>query len=305
MGDKLPRAGVETLEASLELAQRILDSWIRFQQILAAYPQAPPVQQGQLEMSFLQIKSQLARDVSVLTRRMHNGQELDSALINVVAGASSLHQTYSQSEVAVKKLHGEWHRAFIALNESVSELEEMLKVVRRGGEVIFNGKRVRLPRNIPWRKIALGASAAAVLIATASGVYISRHFLGVGAPVAGEGYEVDHSLSEEEQIYSMLLTMKSAFEAQDLDRVMSAFADDFRDVEGRDKTMLRALLQTYRTAFGLHQVRLGIDEATVTVNGNRGSLTPIYLNTPEINLTLLVEGEKRGDSWQITFINGI
>ena len=305
MGDKLPLAGIETLEASQALAQRILDSWIQFQQILAAYPQAPPAQQGQLEMNFLQIKSQLARDVSVLTRRMHNGQELDSALINVVAGASSLHQTYSQSEVAVKKLMGEWHRAFIALNEAVSELDEMLKVVRAGGTVIFNGKRVRLPRELPWRKIAAGATVAAVLIAAATGLYISRHFLGVGAPVAGEGYEVDVTLSEEEQIFSMLLTMKSAFEAQDLDRVMSAFAEDFRDVEGRDKTMLRALLQTYRTAFGLNQVRLGIDDARATVNGNRASLTPIYLNTPEVNLTLLVEGEKRGDSWQITYINGI
>lgn len=305
MGDKLPVAGIETLEASLELAQRILDGWIRFQQILAAYPQAAPAQQGKLEMDFLQIKSQLARDISVLARRMNHGQELESALINVVAGVPSLHQAYSQSEVAVKKLLGEWHRAFITLNETVSELEEMIKVVQRGGEVIFNGKRVRLPRGLPWQKMALGATVAGILVATALGLYVSRHFLGFGAPVAGEGYAVDVALSEEEQIYSMLLTMKSALESRDLDKVMSAFAEDFQDIEGRNKTMLRALLQGYSTAFGLDQVRLGIDTVDITLNGPRASLTPLYLNTPEVNLTLLVEGEKRGDSWQITFINGI
>jgi len=222
-----------------------------------------------------------------------------------VAGATSLHQSYSQSEVAVKKLLGEWHRGFIALNETVSELEEMIRVVQRGGEVIFNGKRVRLPRGLPWRKLALGATVTGVVIAIALGLYVSRHFLGVGAPAAGQGYEADAALSEEEQIFSMLLTMKSAFENQDLDRVMSAFADDFRDVEGRDKTMLRALLQTYRMAFGLEKVHLGIEETTIYLQGNRASLTPLFLSTPETNLTLLVEGEKRGDTWQITFINGI
>jgi len=302
MGGKLPLAGVETLEESLELAQRILDDWIRFQQILAAYPRAELAMQGKLEMDFLQIKSKLARDVSVLSRRMQSGRELENALINVVAGAPSLHQTYSQSEVAVKKLLGEWHRAFISLNESVSRLEEMVKAVQRGGEVIFNGKRVRLPRVIPWRKLAVGATMATMVVATTMVLYVSRHFLGVGAPAAGEGYEIDVTLSEEDQIYAMLLTMKFAFEEQDLDKVMSAFADDFRDVEGRDKTMLRALLQTYRLSFGLEKVRLGIADATISLEGDRTTITPLYLSTPEINLTLFVEGEKRGDTWQITYI---
>jgi len=56
--------------------------------------------------------------------------------MNIVSGATNLEAIYSQSEVAVKKLQTEWHRAFITINETLGALEDK-KQRAEMGEKIF------------------------------------------------------------------------------------------------------------------------------------------------------------------------
>jgi len=303
MGSKLPPGSIDILDNCLHLSQTLLDHWLQFNKLLESYPRAGP-DQGKMEMAFLDLKSRIAREMSVLKARMGGQCEFDSEVIGVIAGSPNLHQIYSQSSVAVNKLRNEWHRCYIAINETVGDLEELRRKVLAGQPVLFAGKCIQLRRPVPWRKIGLYTLAAVAVVGVVSGTYVMRHFLGFWAPGAGVGYVVDATLNDEEQIQGMLITMKAAFENQDLDRVMSAFADDFRDAEGRDKTLFRALLQTYRAAFGLDRVFLGIEESVITVTDNRCTIVPIALETPEVTLTLLVEGERRGSHWLITYLDG-
>ncbi len=114
---------------------------------------------------------------------------------------------------------------------------------------------------------------------------------------------VDQSLSDEAQIYVMLARLKASFQRKELDLVMSAFADSFKDVEGRGKTALRALLQTYMSAVGTDDVRLETSNAKARVNGTTGVIGPVKVVTPQLTIDIEVTGEKIGDVWLITFID--
>ena len=55
-----------------------------------------------------------------------------------MSGATSLDAIFSQSEVSVKKMQNEWHRAFIAINETLGGLEDKKARAERG-EKVFAG----------------------------------------------------------------------------------------------------------------------------------------------------------------------
>ena len=105
------------------MTREFLNDWLLFNQILSAYP-SPGVNKAQLENQFLKIKSKLAREHHVLKETLQSDYKIDGNTMGIVSGATNLESIYSQSEVAVKKLQGEWHRAFISINETLGGLED-------------------------------------------------------------------------------------------------------------------------------------------------------------------------------------
>lgn len=126
---------VETLEHRVELCRDFMNDWLLFNQILTSYPN-PGVNKAQLENQFLKIKSKLARTHRVLQQTLLDDYSLDGNTMNIVSGATNLEAMYSQSEVALKKLQGEWHRAFISINETLGVLEDK-KTRAENGEKVF------------------------------------------------------------------------------------------------------------------------------------------------------------------------
>ncbi len=125
---------VDTIQRRVELCRDFMNDWLLFNQILSAYP-SPGVNKAQLENQFLKIKSKLAREHKVLKDTLLDDYNLDGNTMNIVSGATSLEQIYSQSEVAVKKLQTEWHRAFISINETLGVLEDKLRRAEQGEKV--------------------------------------------------------------------------------------------------------------------------------------------------------------------------
>ena len=123
---------VDTIAHRVEMTREFMNDWLLFNQILSAYP-SPGVNKAQLENQFLKIKSKLARSHKVLKDTIGSDYALDGATMNIVSNATNLESIYSQSEVAVKKLQTEWHRAFIAINETLGTLDD--KRVRAGSGV--------------------------------------------------------------------------------------------------------------------------------------------------------------------------
>jgi hypothetical protein len=128
---------IDTLDRNIQLCREFMNDWLLFNQILSAYP-SPGVNKAQLENQFLKIKSKLAREHQVLRESLGPDYKLDSNTMNIVSGATNLETIYSQSEVAIKKLQNEWHRAFISINETLGGLEDK-KVRAEAGEMVSAG----------------------------------------------------------------------------------------------------------------------------------------------------------------------
>jgi hypothetical protein len=126
---------VAQLDHRVELCREFMNDWLLFNQILSAYP-SPGVNKAQLENQFLKIKSKLARSHKVLKDTLLDDYQMDGNTMNIISGATNLESIYAQSEVAVKKLQQEWHRAFIAINETLGSLENK-KSRAEAGEKIF------------------------------------------------------------------------------------------------------------------------------------------------------------------------
>ncbi len=127
---------VEQLERRTELTREFMNDWLLFNQVLTSYPN-PGVNKAQLEQQFLKIKSKLAREHRVLKDTLANDYTLDGNTMNIVSGATSLEAIYAQSEVALKKLQTEWHRAFISINETLGVIEDKKSRAERGERVFL------------------------------------------------------------------------------------------------------------------------------------------------------------------------
>lgn len=127
---------VEQLERRVELCREFMNDWLLFNQVLSSYPNSG-VNKAQLENQFLKIKSKLAREHKVLQQSLMDDYTLDGNTMNIISGATSLEAIYSQSEVALKKLQTEWHRAFIAINETLGVIEDKKGRAERGEKVFI------------------------------------------------------------------------------------------------------------------------------------------------------------------------
>ena len=127
---------VEQLERRVELCREFMNDWLLFNQILSSYPSSG-VNKAQLENQFLKIKSKLAREHKVLQQSLMDDYTLDGNTMNIISGATSLEAIYSQSEVALKKLQTEWHRAFISINETLGVIEDKKGRAERGEKVFL------------------------------------------------------------------------------------------------------------------------------------------------------------------------
>jgi hypothetical protein len=133
--NKKQQKTVEHLERRVELCREFMNDWLLFNQVLTSYPN-PGVNKAQLEQQFLKIKSKLAREHRVLQQTLQEDYTLDGNTMNIVSGATSLEAIYAQSEVALKKLQTEWHRAFISINETLGVIEDKKGRAERGERVV-------------------------------------------------------------------------------------------------------------------------------------------------------------------------
>ncbi|MDQ1256552.1 MAG: hypothetical protein QG656_1150 [Candidatus Hydrogenedentes bacterium] len=126
---------VAELDKRVEMTREFMNDWLLFNQILTAYP-SPGVNKAQLENQFLKIKSKVAREHRVLRDTLQADYAIEQNAMNIISGATNLEAIYAQSEVAVKKLQNEWHRAFISINETLGTIEDK-KTRAENGEKIF------------------------------------------------------------------------------------------------------------------------------------------------------------------------
>lgn len=180
---------VEQLERRVELCREFMNDWLLFNQVLTSYPN-PGVNKAQLENQFLKIKSKLAREHRVLQDTLQNDYGLDGNTMNIVSGATSLEAIYAQSEVALKKLQTEWHRAFIAINETLGVIEDKKGRAERGEKVFVfaqdaamggkGGGVTPMQKNLLIAVVVIAAIAAVMYFDVAGIGTMYKSALGIG-----------------------------------------------------------------------------------------------------------------------------
>ncbi|HIA48582.1 MAG TPA: hypothetical protein EYN96_11595 [Candidatus Hydrogenedentes bacterium] len=169
---------IDELSRRVSMVREFMNDWLLFNQILSAYP-SPGVNKAQLENQFLKVKSKLAREHNVLKDAIQSDYKIDKNTMQIVATSTNLESIYSQSEVAVKKLQGEWHRSFISINETLGQIEDK-KGRAEGGEKIqmeeVGGVQLGGGGGGMSDKAKTNMAIAVVLIAVVAGVLIFTPF---------------------------------------------------------------------------------------------------------------------------------
>jgi len=172
---------IETLDRNVQMCREFMNDWLLFNQILSAYP-SPGVNKAQLESQFLKIKSKLAREHQVLREALGADYKFDANIMNIVSSATNLETIYSQSEVAIKKLQNEWHRAFISINETLgivedkkarAEMGEKVLVGASAGELGAGGMSPQAKKNLITVLVILGILALALAVPQIRNLYWS------------------------------------------------------------------------------------------------------------------------------------
>jgi hypothetical protein len=146
------------LEKNIEGTRIFMDLWVKFyDQLVSARKREQAGAKD--EADFLAVKSELARRHKVLQQGLGADYGLDPNTMNIVSQAISLDSIQSSSDVAMKKLENEWHRAYIAINETLGALEnkrEEMAAVTSFGAAMGNFKGVLGNKNVMALLIIIG-----------------------------------------------------------------------------------------------------------------------------------------------------
>lgn len=108
--------------------------------------------------------------------------------------------------------------------------------------------------------------------------------------------------SDEEVIKGIVTDMLAALEAQDVDKMVSYYSDDFESDQGGDKAATREFLAGAKEQGFLEGIEVDQSSSEITVEGEKASVGPIDLEGAFGALTLEFDLEKRGGSWIVVYM---
>ena len=100
------------------------------------------------------------------------------------------------------------------------------------------------------------------------------------------------------EIERVLAQWKEAILADDLDRVLALYSEDLRSTE-KDKPELVEEMKSVLVRVKTHDGRIDIEDATITVDGNRASALPVTIGTRTGAITRRLDLERQNGQWRI------
>ena len=107
-------------------------------------------------------------------------------------------------------------------------------------------------------------------------------------------------LSDEEQLTAALGQWKAAVEAQDLDKMIEPYSDDYEGESGEGKEGVREFLSGMMDEGALEDIDMDISEAEINIEGDKATVGPIYYsgNWGEVGMTRILKKEADG-VWRV------
>jgi len=114
------------------------------------------------------------------------------------------------------------------------------------------------------------------------------------------GCEMTGGLSDEAQLNTALGQWKSALEAQDIDKIMEPYSDDYEGERGEGKEGVRQFLSGMMDEGALEDVEMDISEAEIKIEGDKATVGPIIYagDWGEIEMMRILKKESDG-VWRV------
>ena len=152
------------LERVIEETRNFMDLWVKFYDLMMFARKGETIGPRE-EQEFLLVKSDIARRHRALITALGGLSAMDEGMMNIVSQATSLDSIRSLSDIAMKKLENEWHRAYISINQTLGMLEN--KREELANTSAFSAAMANFKKNVLGNKLAVVVLIVVVLV----GVY--------------------------------------------------------------------------------------------------------------------------------------
>jgi ketosteroid isomerase-like protein len=114
------------------------------------------------------------------------------------------------------------------------------------------------------------------------------------------GCEMGGGLSDEAQLTAALGQWKSALEAQDLDKMVEPYSDDYEGESGEGKEGVRQFLKGMMDEGVLEDVEMDISEAEIEIEGDEATVGPIRYSSDDFEIEMMRTLKKESDGvWRV------
>jgi ketosteroid isomerase-like protein len=102
------------------------------------------------------------------------------------------------------------------------------------------------------------------------------------------------------QLSSSLVQWKAAFEAQDLDKMIEPYSDDYEGEQGEGKEGVREFLEGLKEQGYLEDVDMDISEAEIKIEGDEATVGPIRYSSDDFDIEMMRMLKKENDGvWRV------
>lgn len=108
--------------------------------------------------------------------------------------------------------------------------------------------------------------------------------------------------SDEDVVNGIVTEMMAALAAQDIDKMVSFYSEDFESDQGGDRAATQEFLAGAKEQGFLDGVEVDSASSETTVEGDKASVGPIDLEGAFGALTLEFDLEKRDGSWIVVYM---
>jgi len=123
--------------------------------------------------------------------------------------------------------------------------------------------------------------------------------LGAGVLVAVLLCGCQMGLSDKELVNTTMANWKAALIAQDLDKFMGSYSEDYESDRGFDKEAIRGFMERGIDEGFLDDIKVDIEGAEIAIEGDKAQVTPVVWTGGRGQMTMEFTLQKEGDTWRI------
>ncbi len=108
-------------------------------------------------------------------------------------------------------------------------------------------------------------------------------------------------ITPREEVVTAITDFQASLKAQDIEKIMGIYSDDFSDSRGANKAVVRSMFEGMVSQDTLQDITIeGLDNSEITIADNIATVTPLIVGTPQGKLTYNCALKKEDDGvWRI------